>query len=387
MSGTCYLCNSELLEALPAPSSAVSVTTDGQLVNAPWRKRQCLACGLVQAADTSPPVSYEEDYRFYDRPHMREFDVRRYSRYAAWVARYMEVGKPLRVLEIGCGAGWVLEGLRTLHPQCEYTGLEPSASACLLGRAAGLQVAKGSLLSEAIPFPVAQGGFDFIYSINVIEHVSDPVAFVHAASELLTEDGVLCTVCPNGSMVDPELLFSDHLFTFPSDALDAVLAQGGIKSMSASRGEAELGMFQAMCGVRAPKGAPHAIAPPPALLQARRDYMKAWQELDAVVCGRLAGAKRVLCFGAGEMSDALRAYAPGAWTTVGAHVIDRPGGALEPPAPMRGLPVLYLDELVDGTWDAVLLGTKPHYQPALFERLRILGMPVVRWDDAVAFHA
>src|SRR5688572_820455 len=136
----CYLCGSGALESLRAPGHGQSVTTDGQILPIPWDKRQCGHCGLLQSADAeavaSTMFSYEETYRFYDRPSMRAFEQGRYDAYAEWVgsALNLQSNSGLRVLEVGCGAGWVPGRLMERFPGNEYLGIEPSATACAEAR-------------------------------------------------------------------------------------------------------------------------------------------------------------------------------------------------------------------------------------------------------------
>lgn len=73
-----------------------------------------------------------------------------------------------RVLDAGCGAGWVSDGL---EPRLKLTGvdLEPEAIAfCQAHR-------RGTFLQarlEALPFP--DGHFDLVLFTNTIEHLIDP---------------------------------------------------------------------------------------------------------------------------------------------------------------------------------------------------------------------
>jgi SAM-dependent methyltransferase len=42
--------------------------------------------------------------------------------------------QPKRVLEIGCNAGYRLNGIKTLFPDCEVYGIEPSSNAIAYGK-------------------------------------------------------------------------------------------------------------------------------------------------------------------------------------------------------------------------------------------------------------
>lgn len=381
----CYLCGHHDLERLMVPDSDHSVTTDGQLLPVRWDKRQCLHCGLLQSADRdavrATMFSYQENYRFYDRPFMRSFEEPRYRAYAQWIAEAarLRAGEGRRVLEVGCGAGWVLEELMRIAPGNSYAGIEPSSDACVAALRAGLDVRNGSAEEYG-----GSERFDVVYSINVIEHTVEPAAFAAALAGLIRPGGEIHVVCPNGEVVDPEMLFADHLFSFTRGNLEHLFARAGVRSAAWSAGENLLDKFQALGGAVA-----EAHAEPPqadaALLARRRRWMERWSMLDALLIERLGSRERVLCFGAGEMSDLLRAYAPRTWQRVGAYVVDRPENAeASGPAPIHGLPLLHLQDADLREWDAILLGTRPVYHAALYERLSRTGRPVIRWDDVIA---
>ena len=386
MSARCYLCASSVLEPLAAPGRGQSITTDGQLLPIAWDKRQCRDCGLLQSVEreaiAATLFSYEENYRFYDRPFMRAFEQGRYEAYAEWIREVAQLrpGAGLRILEVGCGAGWLLEQLTRLVPGNDYAGIEPSAHAAAAAREAGLDVRTGSV--DTYP---AKGDFDVVYSVNVVEHTADPVRFVQTLGTLAKANGQVCVICPNGAVVDAEMLFVDHLFTFSRANLHTVLARAGVRPAAWSAGHGLLAKFQEMSGVAThgtsvPEAAPDEHE---ALLAARKQWMEQWNELDDLLCKRLGDRKTVLCFGAGEMSDLLRAYAPRTWSRVRGFLTDRPDGASAEARTVHGLPLFYLQDTDLGRWDAVLLGTRLVHHAVLDDRLSRMGAHVIRWDDAV----
>lgn len=386
MSVVCYLCGSSELESLAALGRGRSVTTDGQILPVAWDKRQCRSCGLLQSVEREAVAatifSYEENYHFYDRPFMRGFEQGRYEAYADWVADIVGLradgGK--RVLEVGCGAGWVLESLMRKLPGNHYMGIEPSASASAAAREAGINVWTGT----ADTYPTNER-FDVLYSINVVEHTVDPVAFAGALAALAKDGGQIALICPHGGVVDAEMLFVDHFFTFTPGNLRAVFAQAGLQPTAWSAGQGLLAKFQALT-TGAVRG--RALPPPEreensSLLARRRQWMKQWNMLDARLCERLEGYEAVLCFGTGEMSDLLRTYAPQTWSRMRGFIIDRPADVTTQPSALHGLPLFYVQDTDLSRWDAVLLGTRLPHQAMLYERLTDLGVRAIRWDDVI----
>ncbi len=104
-------------------------------------------------------------------------------------------GKPGRLLEIGCAAGWLLHGARGLGWEVEGIEASPKfqryASATL-----GLPVHLGTLESV----PLAPGSFDVVVMTDVIEHLVDPVADLHRIRRLLAPGGrLVLATCDLGS--------------------------------------------------------------------------------------------------------------------------------------------------------------------------------------------
>ena len=89
-----------------------------------------------------------------------------------------------RVLDVGCGAGRMLERLRDLGMQ-DLTGVDPygvSSSAAANGRTGSLRLIRG--LVEDV-----DGTFDVIVLNHSLEHVEDPAAVLSAVKALLSANG------------------------------------------------------------------------------------------------------------------------------------------------------------------------------------------------------
>ncbi|WP_334161840.1 class I SAM-dependent methyltransferase [Phenylobacterium sp.] len=384
----CSNCGGERL-ALLGPASEVSTTTDGQVIPHRWSKSECGACGMVESllpdlAGLSG-FSYQDTYRFYDRAAMAAFEAPRYGMYASVVARLIGEVSATRVLELGAGAGWVLERLAALCPGVAVRGLEPSSAMAEAAGAAGVRMIAGQLPNAEL----ARWRPDFIYSVNVIEHVADCGQFLSAAAEILADHGHLLVICPNGQVVDPELLFVDHLRTMEPQHLLAFAQRAGLQLERWWPLEPAFGPFQAMLLRRA---GDHAGAAPGAdpfprpegLSARRRDFLERWSRLDSILLERLGGAGRVLGFGAGETADLLAAYAPRTWARVAQLCVDRPSAAAAPGvAACAGRRVGFLDELDPAGWDAVLLTLKPRHHAGAAPRLTGKFDRVVRWDDVL----
>jgi 2-polyprenyl-6-hydroxyphenyl methylase / 3-demethylubiquinone-9 3-methyltransferase len=99
-------------------------------------------------------------------------------------------------LDVGCGAGLLTEPLARLG--AKVTGLDASPEVLAAARehasARGLGIDyRAGELAEL------QGQFNLITCMEVIEHVADPAAFVHALARRLAPDGLLILSTPNAT--------------------------------------------------------------------------------------------------------------------------------------------------------------------------------------------
>ncbi len=100
-----------------------------------------------------------------------------------------------RALDVGCGAGLLAEPLARLG--ASVTGLDaaPENIAVAVAHAQGQGLA---IDYRATPVEqVGDSGYDLVTSMEVIEHVADPAAFVRALAAELAPDGLMILSTPN----------------------------------------------------------------------------------------------------------------------------------------------------------------------------------------------
>ncbi|MFD1106711.1 bifunctional 2-polyprenyl-6-hydroxyphenol methylase/3-demethylubiquinol 3-O-methyltransferase UbiG [Sphingobium olei] len=100
-----------------------------------------------------------------------------------------------RALDVGCGAGLLAEPLARLG--AHVTGLDAAPENIA---AAQDHAQRQGLAIDYRATPVEQlseGTFDLVTSMEVIEHVADPAAFVAALAATLAPDGLLILSTPN----------------------------------------------------------------------------------------------------------------------------------------------------------------------------------------------
>jgi len=89
-----------------------------------------------------------------------------------------------RLLEVGCGAGLLLDALVRRGTSWQIQGVEPNARAVEICRAKGLDVIHGSLESLE-----STASYDLVVFWAVFDHFFDPCAMVKKAADLLRPGG------------------------------------------------------------------------------------------------------------------------------------------------------------------------------------------------------
>ena len=161
---------------------------------------RCPACGLLRrrAFPTSEEVQalYQEAYyaaatadRF--QPPF-EWLERRFRIWRARRLRRLLPPPPARVLDVGCGRGVFLGGLRNAGYEVHGTQLSRTAAASIQARY-GFEVFVGDLPDA--PWPAAY--FDVITVWHVLEHMPDPARALDCLAGLLRPGGLLIVEVPN----------------------------------------------------------------------------------------------------------------------------------------------------------------------------------------------
>ena len=101
-----------------------------------------------------------------------------------------------RALDVGCGAGLLAEPLARLG--AKVTGIDASPEVIAVARdhasRQGLEIDYRAGDVQAL-----EGEFDLVTSMEVIEHVADPAAFVKALAQRLAPNGLLIMSTPNAT--------------------------------------------------------------------------------------------------------------------------------------------------------------------------------------------
>jgi SAM-dependent methyltransferase len=167
-------------------------------ISGAYRIVRCATCSLVflnpMLSDQELAVLYPTDYYAY-----QDHFSRRGWKERAKAILHCRVGTldpkfpaPGRMLDLGCGSGWFLSGMR--DKGWETYGVEISSAAAELSRKqAGLNVFSGTIQQAQFPPEF----FDYIRSNHSFEHISSPVNTLQEIHRVLRTNGKLLIGVPN----------------------------------------------------------------------------------------------------------------------------------------------------------------------------------------------
>jgi SAM-dependent methyltransferase len=115
--------------------------------------------------------------------------------YASMIERTLEDIGGNRVLEIGCGHGFILGRLEQKH---ETYGIDISTYAIeQTARFSPGSICATGNIEDGIPPELEHGSFDVVVSKYVFEHLRDPLQAMKFTAELLRPGGILLISVPN----------------------------------------------------------------------------------------------------------------------------------------------------------------------------------------------
>ena len=100
-----------------------------------------------------------------------------------------------RLLDVGCGAGLLLQTMRDLGWEVSGTEIDAEAAAVARQRLAGAVIHEGRVEDLALD----PAHYQAVTLVHVIEHLLDPVATLRACARLLAPGGRIALVTPNAA--------------------------------------------------------------------------------------------------------------------------------------------------------------------------------------------
>lgn len=134
------------------------------------------------------------------------------------------------VLEIGCSNGLLLTHFASRGALC--VGIEPGPQASICSQRPGVKVLRSYF--EEIEM---NEKFDFVYAINVLEHVLDLDRFFAKLGQVLKPGGKFFVAIPDSELdmtaVTPNLFVHEHYWYFTQGTIEHFLALKGLQEVKA----------------------------------------------------------------------------------------------------------------------------------------------------------
>jgi SAM-dependent methyltransferase len=192
-----------------------------------WKERayegRLCSCGMLYTNPSPQPGAID----FTNDPHPQEFYACSADYKAEWIARHCPQG---RLLEVGCGDGFLLEAARKRGYQ--VFGLEPHADrARRVREQLGIDAQQDFLEDDRLP----KKYFDVVYHCDMLAHFPDPIRCLRLMSSTLRDDGVLCFevgilggISTIWYRLIGEIGLGPHLWLYSERALKELFAQSGL---------------------------------------------------------------------------------------------------------------------------------------------------------------
>ena len=156
----------------------------------------------IQLSDRQRFVQWNEEMaRKYDPEayHLRSNFLIRWieRRRVKAILDFLKPGRQDSVLEVGCGAGNVLEQV----PAGQLHGIDLSTFLLKKSQSRLVQRQAGLVLANAERLPFADGRFERLVCTEVLEHVADPRQVVSEMARMATTGAVLVISVPNETWI------------------------------------------------------------------------------------------------------------------------------------------------------------------------------------------
>jgi SAM-dependent methyltransferase len=205
----------------------------------------CKNCGMTFADDIPTQAAFDEYYRGLSK-YAYEHRSGQESPEDSW--RLQQVANTIRsfvpnlnsrILEVGCATGRLLGYLKEFG----YTnifGLDPAPDCAELARRLhGVEVITGSIFDGK----VEAGSYDFVISLQVLEHIRDLDQALAAFKRLLSKDGLFYVDVPDATHYVPEReapyqeFSTEHINFFSPASLRHLMEGTGFRTMTSQSAE------------------------------------------------------------------------------------------------------------------------------------------------------
>jgi SAM-dependent methyltransferase len=363
----CPVCNGNSWDELPSISGDTCMTGDQRIISGKLEKLCCMGCGLVANSRELSPIEldrlYGVDYQLNTlggEEHFyitKEGKISRSNAFYNWIRPFVPESVS-SLLEVGCGEGNVLSHFKE-NDSYILSGIDGSVQACQLASDKGLDVRNQLVTANS-----SLGKYDFIYSINVLEHVEDLNGFITTLKASLNKGGKILFCLPIQDYGGYDVFFMEHVWHFNISHIEAVLQRNGLRVISKVVDHPihhGIGLFYCEPTIHT-KSLPIFYT-----ASISENYLK-WLDRFQRINDLLANTtnSELVVFGAGEVSTLLLTFTRLSEFKILAFIDDtKLDGFVK-----HGIPCYNSEWLNSNSVDAIFLAVNPKYYEIIEEKLK-----------------
>jgi 2-polyprenyl-3-methyl-5-hydroxy-6-metoxy-1,4-benzoquinol methylase len=194
---------------------------------------RCRSCGHVYTGQEPTPAELEAYYSDYPRQgELHPMTAVRFGELLGRLERFRQIG---RLLDVGAGDAHFLRAAQTRG--WETHGTEYAPSKVQEAHGAGLRMHEAPWRPED-----AEGSFDVVSALEVVEHLVDPLDELRWMARLVRPGGAVVLTTPNFSALSRRVLgprwraiaYPEHLSLFTARTLHMAAERAGLRRLELS---------------------------------------------------------------------------------------------------------------------------------------------------------
>jgi ubiquinone/menaquinone biosynthesis C-methylase UbiE len=164
----------------------------------------------IKASITDTRNSFEESFasgEFYNRQTQNEEHLER-------ILAFINVREGMRILDLGCGSGYLSFPIAGNNPRCQVTGLDIVSDALNVNRSRAEENGMNNLsfvCYDGIGFPFETDSFDMVVTRYALHHFPDIERSIGEVSRVLKAGGALFISDPCPNECDTERFVDDYM--------------------------------------------------------------------------------------------------------------------------------------------------------------------------------
>ena len=194
---------------------------------------QCKKCGFVFMRKIPTTTELEDYYSIYAYEREKELSNATRVSIENLLNKFEKLRRTNKILDVGCGEGWILECAKARG--WEVYGTEFSPRAVEICRKKGIKMYVGVLNAD----DVEEKDFDVIVSSETLEHINNPREEINNFYQLLRRGGLLYITTPNFNSYLRKLFkarydiikYPEHLSYYTKKTLDKLLTESGFRKI------------------------------------------------------------------------------------------------------------------------------------------------------------